>query len=295
MGIVFQSDFNSDTVGSTPAGWTNTGGGGAQVFNFGVPPPSTPVPGGPNHCVGLNGSIASTFSPTDNGILSFGYSTTERNPLAVMMNLKSTGPGGTFNLLTLQLEHDFSFSAICPSGFLVDLVTLQKANSNIVSGMYTYPNKFDFFQVLFIFIENGDHSIQASITLIINGQQVFDATANTGLFTTTDCPANAQTIEFVNDTIGFPGAFLDNVVVDNDPISGYPFPGNPTTFYDFTSQLAFEHLDLPDDTNIKMSQLAFERISLPSDQKIRMSQVVIEVIQSKNAVPTGSGWSVKEM
>lgn len=289
MAIILDDNFNSDSIGSSPAGWTGIGSGGT-VVGFGAPPPHT----GANNCVGLKNSIQQAFIAQSQGILSFSYATTELPPLSTIVNLKSSGVGGTFNLITLIIEHDLSISAVTLTGPLTDVHTSLPANSNIVSGFYTYPNKFDFFQVLFNVAENGNHSIQVSVTLIMNGFQVFDATANSGVFTTTQCPANLQTVEFVNDTVGFPGAFLDNVVIDNDPLSGYPYPGNPTTFQALLTQLPVERIDLPNNAPIRLSQEAFEMLNLPSDQRIRLSQLVIEVIHGKAAVPAG-GWHVKEM
>lgn len=289
MGIILDDNFNSDAIGSQPAGWIMVGNGG-NVVDFGVPPPHS----GDNRCVGLKGSIQQGFPSTASGVASFSYLSTELGILSTMMNLKSTGAGGTFNLISLLLEHDFSFSAVTISGYLQDINTLSVANSNIVKGFWSYPKIFDFFEVIFNVVENGDHTIQVSVTLVVNGHQVFNATANSGLSTLTQCPALISTIEFVNSTTGFPGAYVDNVVVDNNVGSGYPYPGTPTTFYGQLSQIAVEHLDLPSAQNIRLSQLAIERLDLPSDENIRLSQIVIEVLHGKAPVPAG-GWHVKEM
>lgn len=289
MALILDDNFNSDSIGSSPSGWSGINGG-ATIFNFGVPPPHS----GANNCVGLKGSILTTVASVSIGVLTFSYLSTENNLLNTICNLKSTGVGGTFNLITIGIEHDFSYSGITISGYLTDIVTSFPANSNIVKGFIGSPDIFNFFQLNFALAENIDHTIQVSMTLLVNGHTVFNATANSGVHTTTGCPASIQTVEFANSTNGFPGSFLDNVALDTDPASSYPYPGNPTTFNALVSQAAIENLQLPNNQPIRMSQLPIELLKLPSDEKIQMSQLVIEIIQGKAAVPAG-GWHVKEI
>ncbi len=288
MSKIIDDNFNGDTVGTAPSGWLGISGGGA-IQNLGVPPPHT----GPNHCVGLTGQIAQIFAPISSGAISFSYLSSALPTFGDVFNLRSSGVGGDFDLIRLRMEQDLSLSAFTSGGFLIDSHTGLPANSNVVSGVYTYAHTFNFYQAVFVVVENLDHSIQVSLSLIINGQPAFDATLNSGIFTT-QCPASIIRIAFNNATIGTPGALLDNVVLDDDSSTGYPYPGLPETFQALTSQLVVEHLDLPSDQKIRVSQLAFERLSLPSDQRIRLSQLVIEIIQAKAPAPAG-GWHVKEM
>lgn len=287
MGIFVDSNFESDAIGSSPAGFYTFNLGGS-VQHGGDPNPAS---AGGDHCFQFSASGGLGVGPVQG--LTIQTSVTINFSLKNLLNL------GLSNLLiSVNSNNVLNTSGVqlAAIGYNADGTFYVQSGSVFICASAD-PLEFDvwmYLQVDLVFgsiIVMGTNFVNVNAQVTLNGKKIADSGAPiTSSVTVASCPLGLGVNDYEFSPPGFLGGLIDNITISTPSNGGTPYFPHPGSPFARLTQADIEVVEAVTNANLRLTQGAIEVLESPTTANLRLTQAVIELVTAGG----GGGWEIYE-